>query len=155
LIFQHLPEGRYRTLLVDPPWRFKNRTTKVSPEHKRLYRYDTLTTYEIRDLPIPALSDWPAHLYLWVPNALIAEALYVMRGWGFTYKGNLVWLKTKERRGTGRARVRLLLPERDRVVSLRRQGASPHERPRPAPGELPLKQEARAFPKARGTVRDH
>ena len=36
-----------------------------------------------------------SHLYLWVPNALIAEGLEVMKHWGFTYKTNLVWYKTR------------------------------------------------------------
>jgi N6-adenosine-specific RNA methylase IME4 len=36
-----------------------------------------------------------AHLYLWVPNALVAEGLEVMRDWGFVYKTNLVWLKVR------------------------------------------------------------
>ena len=34
-----------------------------------------------------------AHLYLWVPNALLAEGLNVMAAWGFTYKSNIVWHK--------------------------------------------------------------
>ncbi len=34
-----------------------------------------------------------SHLYLWVPNALLAEGLETMRRWGFTYKTNLVWYK--------------------------------------------------------------
>ena len=29
--------GKYGTILIDPPWRFANRTGKVGPEHKRLH----------------------------------------------------------------------------------------------------------------------
>ena len=36
-------EGTFSTLLVDPPWRFQNRTGKMAPEHKRLRRYRTMT----------------------------------------------------------------------------------------------------------------
>jgi N6-adenosine-specific RNA methylase IME4 len=32
----------------------------------------------------------PAHLYLWVPNALLPEGLRVMTAWGFDYKSNIV-----------------------------------------------------------------
>ena len=28
--------GPFGTVLVDPPWRFTNRTGKVAPEHRRL-----------------------------------------------------------------------------------------------------------------------
>ena len=27
--------GSYGTILIDPPWRFQNRTGKVAPEHQR------------------------------------------------------------------------------------------------------------------------
>ena len=37
-----------------------------------------------------------SHLYLWVPNALLAEGLSVMQHWGFTYKTNLVWYKIRK-----------------------------------------------------------
>jgi N6-adenosine-specific RNA methylase IME4 len=37
----------------------------------------------------------PAHLYLWVPNALLPEGLEVLRAWGFEYKTNLVWHKVR------------------------------------------------------------
>jgi hypothetical protein len=36
-------DHKFKTILVDPPWQFKNRTGKVAPEHKRLARYPTLT----------------------------------------------------------------------------------------------------------------
>ena len=32
-------QGKYGTILIDPPWRFANRTGKMAPEHKRLHRY--------------------------------------------------------------------------------------------------------------------
>ncbi len=35
---------RFHTVLADPPWRFTNRTGKVAPEHRRLSRYETMTT---------------------------------------------------------------------------------------------------------------
>lgn len=87
---------RFATILADPPWQFKNRTGKVAPEHKRLTRYSTLSLEEIESLPVARLCAEPAHLYLWVPNALLLEGLRVMQAWGFTYKTNLVWLKVRQ-----------------------------------------------------------
>lgn len=83
------------TILADPPWRFSNRTGKMAPEHRRLRRYDTMTLDEIKALPVGDVSASQSHLYLWVPNALIAEGLDVMKAWGFTYKTNLVWYKIR------------------------------------------------------------
>ena len=90
-------EGRpFATVLADPPWRFVNRTGKVAPEHRRLSRYDTMNIAEISALPISEIVSENAHLYLWVPNALISDGLRVMESWGFQYKSNLVWAKRRK-----------------------------------------------------------
>jgi N6-adenosine-specific RNA methylase IME4 len=95
-----LPAGPFGTLLADPPWRFQNRTGKVAPEHRRLSRYDTMTTKEIAALPVAEVTAPQSHLYLWVPNALLADGLTVMEEWGFTYKANLVWHKVRQDGGS-------------------------------------------------------
>jgi N6-adenosine-specific RNA methylase IME4 len=91
-----LGRGRFATVVADPPWRFQNRTGKMAPEHKRLNRYGTMDLTEIMELPVAQVVKEKAHLYLWVPNALIPDGLEVMRRWGFTYKTNLVWYKTRK-----------------------------------------------------------
>lgn len=91
---------RYRTILADPPWRFDHRTGKVSPEHKRLNRYRTMSAEEIAALPVSEIVEEPAHLYLWAPNALLPLGLQVMAAWGFTYKTNLVWHKIRKDGGS-------------------------------------------------------
>jgi N6-adenosine-specific RNA methylase IME4 len=87
---------RFATVLVDPPWRFANRTGKMAPEHRRLHRYRTMSLAEILAVPVVDLVLPKSHLYLWVPNALLAEGLEVLKGWGFTYKTNLVWYKIRK-----------------------------------------------------------
>lgn len=93
----HAPRGRqFGVIYADPPWQFVNRTGKMAPEHKRLHRYRTMTFKEICALPVRDVAAEPAHLYLWVPNALVMEGLEVMRSWGFTYKTNIVWFKIRK-----------------------------------------------------------
>lgn len=89
-------QGRYATILADPPWQFQNRTGKMAPEHRRLLRYPTMELQEIKELPVARLAASQSHLYLWVPNALLMEGLEVMRSWGFTYKTNVVWFKVRK-----------------------------------------------------------
>jgi N6-adenosine-specific RNA methylase IME4 len=89
-------DQRFSTVLADPPWRFQNSTGKVAPEHRRLSRYGTLSLDEIKVLPVEGITAATAHLYLWVPNALLAEGLAVMSAWGFTYKSNIVWHKIRK-----------------------------------------------------------
>jgi N6-adenosine-specific RNA methylase IME4 len=87
---------RFRTVLADPPWQFQNRTGKVAPEHRRLNRYETMSLDAIRALPIQQCCEETAHLYLWVPNALLPEGLSVLSAWGFQYKANIVWHKVRK-----------------------------------------------------------
>ena len=98
--------GKFGTILADPPWKFQNRTGKMAPEHKRLYRYHTMTNEEIISMPINNIALPKSHLYLWVPNALIDLGLQVMKSWGFEYKTMLIWYKIRkdggpDRRGVG------------------------------------------------------
>jgi N6-adenosine-specific RNA methylase IME4 len=91
---------RFSTILADPPWQFQNKTGKIAPEHRRLNRYGTMTLEEIKALPVAEIAAEPSHLYLWVPNALLAEGLAVMEAWGFNYKSNIVWRKIRKDGGS-------------------------------------------------------
>ncbi|CAO3407573.1 MT-A70 family methyltransferase [Azospirillum largimobile] len=93
-------DRRFATVMADPPWRFVNRTGKMAPEHRRLSRYGTMTVEDICALPVADIAAPTAHLYLWVPNALLPEGLQVMRSWGFEYKTNLVWHKVRKDGGS-------------------------------------------------------
>jgi len=105
-LLNFIGKRKFSTILADPPWQFQNRTGKMSPEHKRLLRYSTMKLQEIKDLPVETIAEERAHLYLWVPNALLAEGMQVMENWGFKYKTNLIWYKIRkdggpDRRGVG------------------------------------------------------
>ena len=77
----------YQTLVVDPPWEFCRKPRCVRPA------YQVMDLDAIRLLPIRDMSAPDSHLYLWVPNALLAEGLSIMAAWGFDYKTMLVWAK--------------------------------------------------------------
>ncbi|MBQ6807608.1 MAG: S-adenosylmethionine-binding protein [Firmicutes bacterium] len=89
-------DTKFHTILADPPWQFQNRTGKMAPEHKRLNRYPTMKLEHIMQLPVEQVAAEKAHLYLWVPNALLPSGLEVMKAWGFEYKSNIVWEKVRK-----------------------------------------------------------
>ncbi len=91
---------RFRTILADPPWQFINRTGKVAPEHRRLSRYGTMDLAAICSLPVADVAASTAHLYLWVPNALLPDGLHVLQAWGFEYKSNIIWHKIRKDGGS-------------------------------------------------------
>jgi len=105
-LLSFIGKKKFSTILADPPWQFQNRTGKMAPEHKRLSRYPTMNLQEIKDLSVETIAADRSHLYLWVPNALLAEGMQVMENWGFKYKTSLIWYKIRkdggpDRRGVG------------------------------------------------------
>jgi|SRR6516164_5938607 len=117
----------FATILADPPWLFTNKTGKIAPEHRRLYRYETMTLDQITALPVGQLG--AVHLYLWCPNALLPDGLAVMAAWGFTYKTLSDLVQNSQRRRPRRPRCRLLLPQRDRAGLVRyARSKRPHAR---------------------------
>ncbi len=132
--------AKFQTILADPPWQFTNRTGKIAPEHRRLSRYATLKLEDIKEIPVALALGETAHLYLWVPNALLTEGLQVMQAWGFNYKTNIIWHKVRkdggpDGRGVGfyfrnttemvlfgiRGRLRTLQPGRRQVNIIKTQ----------------------------------
>ncbi|MFZ5629329.1 MAG: MT-A70 family methyltransferase [Spirochaetota bacterium] len=104
--FIHDLKGKqFGTILADPPWQFSNKTGKVAPGHKRLNRYETMPIQEIKELPVSQIATDRAHLYLWVPNALLGDGLEVMKAWGFQYKTNIIWYKIRKDNGPDRRGV--------------------------------------------------
>jgi N6-adenosine-specific RNA methylase IME4 len=99
-LLEFVSDRKFGTILADPPWRFANRTGKMAPEHKRLSRYETMSIEEICALPVANVVRDRAHLYLWVPNALLPWGLQAMAAWGFTYKSNIVWHKVRKDGGS-------------------------------------------------------
>lgn len=91
---------KFATIVADPPWQFHNRTGKMAPEHRRLFRYASMSFDEVFALPVGEMASPTAHLYLWVPNALLPYGLEAMRRWGFEYKTNLVWHKIRRDGGS-------------------------------------------------------
>jgi len=79
---------KYSVILADPPWKYGKGWGWGAGEY-----YPLMTVKEICALNVP--SEENAHLYLWVPNALLAEGLEVMKAWGFTYKTCITWAKTR------------------------------------------------------------
>jgi N6-adenosine-specific RNA methylase IME4 len=59
-----------------------------------------MPTHEICALPVAQITAETAHLYLWVPNALLPDGLAVLAAWGFTYKSNIVWHKIRKDGGS-------------------------------------------------------
>jgi N6-adenosine-specific RNA methylase IME4 len=94
--------GIYRTIVADPPWRYKStlpghtrgaRRGPGNPRGRSAVPYPTMTVAEIAALPVGGLAAADAHLYLWTTSTHLEHAWSIARGWGFGYSTLLVWSK--------------------------------------------------------------
>jgi len=85
------PEG-VRALVADPPWPFDD--ALPGPGRGAVKHYDLMTIDEIKAFPMPDFDPAGAWLFLWRVASMQQEALDVLRAWGFTLKGEIVWVKT-------------------------------------------------------------
>lgn len=91
-------QKRYRTIVVDPPWPYEDgfpqglargvsRSTVPLP-------YAPMSIAEIRRLPVYALSERSAWLFLWTTNRYLPHAFPLIGAWGFEYRQTVTWRKT-------------------------------------------------------------
>lgn len=79
----------YKTLVVDPPWRYRSPGWKGGARN----HYPTLPTEVLETLPIPEIAAPDAHLWLWCTDTFEEDALHLIKQWGFTKKATWVWIK--------------------------------------------------------------
>lgn len=84
--------GPFNVILADPPWRFAS-NSKAKPGRNAMRHYQTMPTADICALPVPAAKD--AVLLIWATSPMLPQALQVMAAWGFRYKSQAVWVKSR------------------------------------------------------------
>jgi N6-adenosine-specific RNA methylase IME4 len=88
-----LPEGKFKTIVADPPWLVGRGPDWGSNEASRPLTYPTMSLEEIAALPVKRLAEDGSHLYLWTINKYLEQAYSVARAWGFSPSTVLVWAK--------------------------------------------------------------
>jgi len=88
-----LPVGKYRTLVIDPPWPVEKIIRDVRPRQAEM-DYPVMSLEEIEALPIPDLMD-PAgcHVYLWTTHKFVPAGLELFAKWGIRYQCLMTWVK--------------------------------------------------------------
>lgn len=106
---EHVPrwEGLhppYSTIVIDPPWRYRETKGIVTRGHRggsAEEHYTTLSNTEIAAFPVGDLAAKDAHCYLWVTVPRLFGDRYrreiapidILQGWGFEFKTMLTWVK--------------------------------------------------------------
>ena len=88
-----LPTGKYRCIVIDPPWPVSKIERVERPLQGPMLDYPTMELEEIAALPINDLSEDDCHVYLWVTHKFLPSGLELIERWGFAYQCLMTWVK--------------------------------------------------------------
>jgi N6-adenosine-specific RNA methylase IME4 len=83
------PAGKYRTIVIDPPWPIKKIERDELPQGA--IDYPVMPLEKIRDMELPL--DDGAHVYLWTTQRFLPDALEILESWGLKYIFTMTWHK--------------------------------------------------------------
>ena len=92
-----LPEGKFRVIYSDPPWKYSDEL--IEGYGAATHHYPVMSITELCEMGVQNIVADNAVLFLWVTCPLLDECWPVIKAWGFTYKTNFVWDKVKHNFG--------------------------------------------------------
>jgi N6-adenosine-specific RNA methylase IME4 len=86
------PNGGFRAIYCDPPWRFDLFSAKGEGKSPQGH-YACMSIADIKRMPVRALAASDAMLFMWATFPMLPEAMEVIQAWGFAYKTGAAWAK--------------------------------------------------------------
>lgn len=86
-----LPEGQYRTIVIDPPWPMEKTLREERPYQGIELDYQTMTIEAIKTLKLPCADE--CHVYLWATQKFLPISFQLFEDWDVKYIQTLVWHK--------------------------------------------------------------
>jgi N6-adenosine-specific RNA methylase IME4 len=90
-----LPSGKYRVIVVDPPWPMERIVRDIDPDRSAPLDYPTMTEAELvafGDQVTNVAAD-DCHAFLWTTQRFLPMGLRLLDAWGFSYVLTMVWHK--------------------------------------------------------------
>lgn len=98
--YPDLPEKKYSIIYCDPPWDYggklqfdrsskKDNNTEWSKPifiSAANFKYPTVKTKKLKEIPIKEISENDCLLFMWVTNPHLAQGIELGQSWGFEYK---------------------------------------------------------------------
>ena len=79
---------RYRCILADPPWTYRNGGNGAARNH-----YPTMSTDALKAMPVSRMAADDCVLIMWATWPMLPDALALIEAWDFTYVTGLPWVK--------------------------------------------------------------
>jgi len=83
----------YRTIVADPPWDLGRVNAGWRAGSVAALPYPVMGMEEIAALPVGAMADKSAHLYLWTVTTVLRHSFSIVEAWGFEPRQVIVWAK--------------------------------------------------------------
>lgn len=88
------PTGKFKTIVIDPPWPISKVILDRRPVEKESLDYSTMELEEITKLPVQELAEPDGcHVYLWFTHKNLPAALDLFSKWGVRYECIITWNK--------------------------------------------------------------
>jgi N6-adenosine-specific RNA methylase IME4 len=95
-----MPNGKFRVLLADPPWRYDNHDGHPhGNDGNATNHYRTMSLPDLCAMPVKDHVEDDAVLFLWATSPMLMHARDVIESWGFTYKASFVWDRVRHNFG--------------------------------------------------------
>ena len=113
-LYPELPEKKFDIIYADPPWHYNgklqfDKSGKSAEEidlsknifiSSAAFKYPTLKTSELMNIPIQEIAKEDCLLFMWATNPHLAQAIELGAAWGFDYKTvAFVWDKMNHNPG--------------------------------------------------------
>lgn len=92
-----LPAGKYRCVVIDPPWPVEKIEREERPNQRRELDYPVMTLGDIGrrvgGMLAQVAEEGGCHVYLWVTHKHLPAGLSFFTAWGVTFQCHLTWVK--------------------------------------------------------------
>lgn len=87
-----LPTGKYRTIVIDPPWEMKKIARDLAPDQVD-FDYPTMNIQQIAEFPVAEMAHDEAIVFCWTTQKYLPDTFAILDAWGFKYLATMVWHK--------------------------------------------------------------
>ena len=86
-----LPDGIYRTIVIDPPWEMEKIKREVRPNQDG-FDYPTMSVESIAEINLPLAQD--AFVFLWTTQKYLPYSFEIFSAWRLKYRFIMTWHKS-------------------------------------------------------------
>jgi N6-adenosine-specific RNA methylase IME4 len=85
-------EGKYGTIVIDPPWDMQKIEREVRPNQVE-FDYPTMSEDELAAFPVADMAADDCHLFCWTTQKYLPVVFRLLEAWGVRYVFTMVWHK--------------------------------------------------------------